>query len=185
MTPARPIGGLRLEVLSVSGTEILARIPIDTPVVCAPIAARFSVTLLESGRQAIGGAFTYLGNTPQIFGVDPIFVQETGGGDGVTPDDIVIKGDFFSDDLIVEIEGFRIQNSDIDVEDENTINVRQHPGAERLRPRLGLLSCVTDTGLTGIRRTPTPVDITVINLPGNCSDILAGGLVYEPQERHL
>ena len=176
------IGGLRLEVLSVSGTEILARVPVDTPVVCAPLTAGFRVTLLESGRQAIGGAFTYLGNTPQIFGVDPIFVQETGGGDGVTPDDIVIKGDFFSDNLIVEIEGFRIQNSDIDVEDENTINVRQIPAPNDFDLAWDYSPCVTDTGLTGIRRTPTPVDVTVINLPGNCTDTLAGGLVYEPQD---
>ena len=32
-----------------------------------------------------------------------------------------------------------------------------------------------------MRNAPTPVDVTVINLPGVCRNTLAGGLVYEPE----
>ncbi|RLE34215.1 MAG: hypothetical protein DRJ61_05650, partial [Acidobacteria bacterium] len=46
---------IRLDVLSVSGTELLVRFPVDTPPSCANITASFTVTLLESGSVIEGG----------------------------------------------------------------------------------------------------------------------------------
>jgi len=93
---------IRLDVLSVSGTEILVRFPVDAQPTCANVTSSFTVTLIESGATIDGGTFTFLGSSPQIFGVDPIFVQEEANGDGVTPNSVVITGDYFNDDLIVE-----------------------------------------------------------------------------------
>lgn len=173
---------IRLDVLSVSGTEILVRMPIDTPPSCTNVTGSFVVTLLESGLFADGGTFTYLGSTPQIFGIDPIFVQETLDGDGVNPFQVTITGDYFNSNLIVEVGGFRIANNDIDVLNVNTIDVNRIPTPNDFGITWDQSPCITDAGLQGIRRTATPVNVTVINLPGNCSDTLAGGLVYEPQE---
>lgn len=175
-------GDIRLDLLSVSGTEILARFPVDTPVACANVDGAFRVTLVESSDIIEGGAFTYLGSTPHIYGVEPIFVQETSNGAGVTPTDITIHGEFFNPDLIVEIEGFRMANSMVDVVSPIQIDVTNIPAPNDFGIKWDQTPCVTDTGLTGIRRTSTPVDVTVTNLPGDCSETLAGGLVYEPEQ---
>ncbi len=173
---------IRLDVLSVSGTELLVRFPVDVVPSCSNFTTGFSVTLIESGSTTDGGSFTFLASNPQIFGVDPIFVQETGGGDGVNPNGVTITGDYFNSDLIVEVGGFRIANNDIDVVDVNTIDVNRIPAPNDFGIVWDQSPCVTDAGLQGIRQSPTPVDVTVFNLPGNCSDTLAGGLVYEPED---
>ncbi len=175
-------GSIRLDVLSVSGTELLVRFPVDTPPSCSNITASFTVTLLESGSTIQGGSFTFLGSNPQIFGVDPIFVQEEAGGDGVSPNQVTITGDYFSPNLIVEIGSFRIANVDIEVLNVNTIDVNRIPAPNEFGITWDQGPCVTDLGLQGTQRQATSVDVTVINLPGNCSDTLAGGLVYEPEQ---
>lgn len=175
-------GEIRLEVLSVSGTEILARFPLDSPVACENVAGRFRITLVESSEVIEGGLFTYLGSTPHIYSVVPIFVQETSGGDGVSPTDITINGDFFNSDLIVEIEGYRMPNSAVNVVNSTQIDVSNIPAPNDFDIKWDQTPCLTDAGLQGIRRTSTPVNVTVTNLPGECSVTLAGGLVYEPEQ---
>jgi hypothetical protein len=175
-------GNVRLDVLSVSGTEILVRFPVDAQPTCSNVTSSFTVTLIESGATIDGGTFTFLGSSPQIFGVDPIFVQEEADGDAVTPNDVVITGDYFNEDLIVEVGGFRIASIDIDVLNVNTIDVHRIPAPNDFGITWDQTPCVTDDGLQGIRESPTPVDVTVINLPGRCEDTLAGGLVYEPED---
>ena len=44
-------------------------------------------------------------------------------------------------------------------------------------------NCTTDTGLTGIRNEPTPVDVTVQNLPLGCENTLSQALVYIPEDQ--
>ncbi len=175
-------GNIRLDVLSVSGTELLVRFPVDVAPSCSNVTASFTVTLIESGSTIDGGSFTFLASNPQIFGVDPIFVQETAGGDGVSPNHVTISGDYFSPDVIVEVGDFRIANADIERVSVNTIEVNRIPAPNDFGIVWDQSPCVTDLGLQGVRRTATPVDVTVINLPGNCSDTLAGGLVYEPEQ---
>ncbi|RLE21912.1 MAG: hypothetical protein DRJ65_14985, partial [Acidobacteria bacterium] len=175
-------GAIRLDVLSVSGTELLVRFPVDVPPSCSNVTASFKVTLLESGSEIEGGSFTFLASNPQIFGVNPIFVQEEAGGDAVSPNQVTITGDYFSPDLIVEVGDFRISNVDIDVLNVNTIDVNRIPAPNEFGITWDQGPCVTDLGLQGIQIQATSVDVTVINLPGNCSDTLAGGLVYEPEQ---
>lgn len=176
------LGDMALDVLSVSGTEILVRVPVDAQPSCSNVSSAFTVTLIESGQVETGGGFTFLGSNPQIFGVDPIFVQETGGGDGVSPFEIMITGEYFNSNLIVEIGGYRITNAEIEVLNTNTIEVFRIPAPNDFGLDWDESACVTDIGLIGVQKTATPVDVTVINLPGNCSDTLAGGLVYEPEQ---
>ena len=66
----------RLEVNSVSGTEIVARIPTNTPVVCDNLDVDIQVTLLESNLSTIGGEFRYLGSTPRVYSVSPVILVE-------------------------------------------------------------------------------------------------------------
>ncbi|RLE24162.1 MAG: hypothetical protein DRJ65_10450, partial [Acidobacteria bacterium] len=48
-------GDIRLDVLSVSGTELLVRFPVDVPPSCSNLTESFKVTLLESGSTIEGG----------------------------------------------------------------------------------------------------------------------------------
>ncbi|MCD4750303.1 MAG: IPT/TIG domain-containing protein [Thermoanaerobaculales bacterium] len=176
------LGSIRLEVVTVSGTELLVRFPVDAPISCTNIDGFFRMTDVESQAVAEGGTFTYLGSNPFIYGVEPIFVQEGDDGDSVSPDDIVIRGEFFNPELLVEINNFRIASDFVTVIDSGTIEVSQIPAPNDFGLVWDTSSCVTDDGLTGIRETPTLVDVTVINLPGECRETLPGGLVYEPED---
>ncbi len=167
-------GTTRLDVLSVSGTELLVRFPVDTPPSCVNVTASFTVTLLESGAVTDGGTFTFLGSNPQIFGVDPIFVSENGGGT------LTITGEYFSPDLIVSINNYRLLSGHVTVTGTTHIEVDVVPDIDLIGLVWDTSACVDGNGIPGVRIVPTPVDITVTNLPGECSDTLAGGLVYEP-----
>ncbi len=165
---------IRMEVLSVSGTELLVRVPVDAPPSCVNITGEFTVTLLESAQAATGGAFTFLGSTPQIYGVNPIFVSENGGGT------LTITGEYFNPSVIVAINNYRLQSGLITVTGSTQIDVDTVPDIDLIGLTWDTSACVDDNGLPGVRIVPTPVDLQVINLPGECSDTLAGGLVYEP-----
>lgn len=167
-------GSIRLDVLSVSGTELLVRIPVDAPPSCTNVTESFTVTLLESGQVTTGGSFTFLGSTPQIYGIDPIFVSEDGGGD------LIITGEYFNPNLIVDINGYRLLSNQIEVTPTTTILVNPVPTFDLIDGTWDTVGCIDDDGMPGVRIVPTPVDVTVTNLPGECTDTLTGGLVYEP-----
>jgi hypothetical protein len=169
-----------MEVLSVSGTELAVRFPLDEPVACTEVRSNFLVTLDESGTFTQGGDFTYLGNTPLVYSVDPVFIQEI--GNSVVPNEITVFGEFFLPDLLVEINGYRMDNVDIEVVDTKTINVVNLPSPDDIGLSWDTVSCVTDQGLTGTRLGPTPVTLSVINIPGECRTELPGALVYEPED---
>jgi len=177
-------GDTELEVLRVSGTEITARIPVDV-VTCGNLNGQFRVELLESDLEAQGGQYELIGNNPRVLSVEPLFVQEVdtnddGISDGVTPDEIVVNGQRFAPGAIVEIEEFRIPSADTTVVDETRIEVDDIPHPAEFDLDWDEVPCLTDDGIPGLQRAATPVDVSVINIPGQCRDTLAGGLVYEP-----
>lgn len=167
-------GSLRLDVLAVSGTELLVRIPTDAQPTCTNISTNFTVTLLESGLTTSGGAFTFLGSTPQIYGIDPIFVSENGGGT------LTITGEYFNPNLIIEINDYRMLSGQVTVTPTTHIQAEPIPDIDLINLTWDTATCVDNNGIPGVRIVSTPVDVTVINLPGECEDTLEGGLVYEP-----
>lgn len=175
-------GETELEVTRVSGTEITARIPNDL-VTCGDVTGDFRVDLVESDNlTAQGGRYTLIGNNPRVLSVDPLFVQEIADGDGVTPSDITVYGQRFAPGAIVEIDTYRIPNDDIEVVDETQIDVMNLPPPNAFNLDWDEVSCLNNDGLAGTRRAATPVDVAVINIPGQCRDVLTGAIVYEPQD---
>lgn len=174
-------GETELDVTRVAGTEITAMIPNDV-VTCGDLTGEFRVDLLESNNlSAQGGGFTLIGNNPRVLSVDPLFVQEIADGDGVTPSDVTITGQRFAPGAIVEIGPYRMPNTDISVVDETLIEVSNLPPPNLFNLTWDQVPCLTDEGISGLRRAATPVNVAVINIPGQCRDVLTGGLVYEPE----
>jgi hypothetical protein len=169
-----------LDVQSVSGTEILVRFPTDLAVSCSDRTGTFRVRLIESNQEATGGTFILRGNQPTVLDVEPTFVQADETGNYVSPSDITISGADFSDTLLVEINAFVMASSAVTVVDETTIEVTGIPAPNDFGLVFDTTPCLTDDGLQGLRKAPTPVNVSVVNLPGNCRDTLAGGLIYEP-----
>ena len=175
-------GNIELDVQSVSGTQLGARFPNDLPVSCSDQTGQFDVRLIESNRSAIGGDYTLLGNSPTVTGVEPTFVQSSNNGDDVDPDDIVISGADFSEEVLVKINNFVMSPSSVTVVDENTIEVENIPAPNDFGLVYQVAQCTTNLGDPGVRRTPSAVTVTVQNIPGNCSDTIQGALIYQPED---
>ncbi len=175
-------GDIEVEVQSVSGTEIAIRIPLDVQPDCNDQSNPFSVLLIESNREEQGGNFTLLGNTPTVVSVDPVFVRSYNNGDDVDPDDITIFGADFAENLLVKINDFVMSPSSVDVINESTIEVQGIPAPNDFGLQYDTSPCTTNDGFPGLRRTPSPVRVTVQNQPGNCSSTLDGALIYEPED---
>jgi hypothetical protein len=167
-------GDLDLEVQSVSGTEILARFPLDVPSPCERRTGPFRVRLIESNQEATGGSYELLGNNPNVVGVDPIFVY---GGEQIT-----ITGTNFAQNLLVRINDYVMAPSYVTVVNQETILVDNVPVAAEIGLEFETSPCTTTLGDPGIRFIPTAASVTVVNLPGNCSDTLEGALVYQPDD---
>ena len=176
-------GDIEFDVISVTGTEITLRSPPELAPTCADRSGNFRVVLNESSREATGGNYTLLGSDPTITAVEPIFVQETDFGNGVSPSEIDIFGVRFADDLLVRINNFTIAPNEVDVVTAEQIHVNQIPAPNDFGLVFSTGSCTTDTGLQGQRNEPTPVDVTVRNLPLGCEDTLVAGLVYIPEDQ--
>lgn len=174
-------GDLDLEVQSVSGTEILARFPLDVPSPCERRTGQFRVRLIESNQEATGGSYELLGNNPNVIGVDPIFVacQDT-DCTYVLPNEITITGSNFASQLLVRINEFVMQSSNVTVVNDETIEVTGIPGATDIGLVFELSPCTLPGGDPGVRQVPSSVNVSVLNLPGNCIDTLEGALIYEP-----
>jgi hypothetical protein len=106
--------------------------------------------------------------------VEPVFVEE---GDNIT-----INGAEFAEDLLVEINGSQIDINTVTVVDETRIEVENIPPADELGIQFQSSPCTAPGGVPGQRLVATPVNVTVVNLPGNCPDTLTGAVVYEPDE---
>ena len=171
-------GDEQMQVMSVSGTEIVVRIPDDLGVLCSASSASFKVVLLESGLEATGGNFTIRGNSPTVLGVTPIIIPESDLG---TPSaDIVINGQFFAPDVLVQVGNYVASSSTVTVESDTTIDVQNLPGIDELGITFNPTACTLPGGEPGVRQASTPVAVTVTNFPGTCADTLPGAIVIEP-----
>jgi hypothetical protein len=178
-------GGQNIEfdVLAVTGTELTLRSPPDLAPTCDDRSGGFRVVLTDGNREATGGNYTLKGSNPTITGVDPIFVNSTSNGSGVTPADIDIYGVRFADELLVLVGSYTINPADVTVETSEHIYVEQIPAPNDFGLVFSTTPCTTGTGGPGIKQVPTPVDVTVRNLPLGCQDTLVQGLVYVPEDQ--
>jgi hypothetical protein len=175
------LGNDLMELVSVSGTELVVRVPDDLATQCSGRSASFRVVLLESGLEASGGNFTISGNTPTVLSVSPVILQEDGAvPSNVVPDAVTIIGQGFSDEVLVNIGTFVVPSTDVDRTSSTTIDVQNIPGPGDLGVSFNTSPCTTGTGQTGQRLAATPVEVTVTNFPGNCPDSLPGAIVVEP-----
>jgi hypothetical protein len=173
-----------LEVVTVSGSELLVRIP-DNVVpdggYCNNVPATFRVVLTESSVPAAeGGDFVLLGNVPEVLDAKPTNIQADATDSFVTPTNITIEGAEFADDVIVQINDYRVPSSDITVVNSTTIDVRNIPAPNDFGFSWRTESCVAAGGLPGVRLSSTAVSVSVSNFPGDCNTTLDGALIYEP-----
>lgn len=172
-----------MEVVSVSGTEIVIRIPDEFIDDCNGSSGSFKVVLLESNLEAEGGNFTIRGNSPVVTSVSPVIILE----DDLPGADLTIFGQNFGreqnpgeDSVLVTIGTLVMPSNKVDVISSGQIDVVNLPTLDEILP-LGLdEEPCTSAGSPGVRNTSTPVDVTVANIPGNCEDTLQSAFVIEP-----
>jgi len=175
------LGDELMELVSVSGTELVIRIPDDLATSCTGTGGSFKVVLLESGLETTGGNFTIAGNTPTVLSVSPIILQEYGGSpSGLDPNDITVIGQGFSNEVLVSVGTWIAPSGQVDRVSDSTIDVTNLPGPGDLGVNFDVSLCTTGTGQTGLRQVATAVSVTVTNFPGNCPDSLPGAIVIEP-----
>jgi hypothetical protein len=175
------LGDELMELISVSGTELVVKIPDDLATQCSGTSGAFRVVLLESGLEASGGSFTIRGNSPTVLSVSPVILQEDDAiPSNINPDAVTISGQQFSDEVLVSLGGYVVPSVDVDRVSESTIDVQNIPGPGDLGVIFDTSTCVTPLGAPGTRLAATPVDVTVTNFPGNCPSTLRGAIVIEP-----
>ncbi|MCG6949919.1 MAG: IPT/TIG domain-containing protein [Acidobacteria bacterium] len=173
------LGNALMEVISVSGTELVVKIPDDLATECGGSAGTFEVVLLETGLRTSGGNFRIVGNTPTVLSVNPIILQEQMGGD-LYPNDITITGQSFADEVLVQVGSYIMPSSYVTVNSDTSIDVDNLPEVSILGITFGTTPCTTAGGLPGAQSSATPLPVSVTNFPGSCTDTLAGALVVEP-----
>lgn len=176
------VNGLRLNPTSISGSQMVVVMTPPDDLRCAEVTGPFRVVLLETpGDPVSGGSFTYLGESPTLLSISPSVVDETADGAGVSPTEAVITGSNFSPSVRVQIGGATLAASAVEVVSETTINVEQLPAPNDIGLAFDTVACVNGDGIAGRRRVPTPVDVSVTNTNGNCTDTLSDALTYQPQ----
>jgi hypothetical protein len=175
------LGLTRLEVIAVSGNELVVRIPTDLPPSCGGTTGQFTVTLIDSNLSASGGTFEILGNQPTVLSVEPLTFESLSAGDNVTPTTATINGLRFLPDFTVTFDAYILPATDVQYVDDETINVLNVPAPNDFGLVFDRASCWTG-GLQGFRDVATEVSVTVTNYPGACADTLEGALIYEPED---
>ena len=174
---------IEFEVISITGTSITLRSPPELAPTCDDRSGDFRVVLTDGNREATGGNYTLLGSNPTVTSVDPIFVYEFAGGNGVDPSEIDIYGVRFADNLLVRIDDYTIDPTNVTVETPEHIHVSGIPAPNTFNLTFETTACTTPGGLPGQKNVPTPVDVTVRNLPLGCQDTLLQTLVYVPEDQ--
>jgi IPT/TIG domain/PKD domain len=175
-------GGVGQQVISVTGTEIVARsVPVDIDN-CSPVSGPFGVTNIETGEGIVSGiVFQYIPVKPSIFRISPPEVR-VGASGANSPDVVTILGDafepfaqvFFGDARVAIIAGSEVLDPDY--------------------PTFGFLSAFDvdvptftqefetvpcdSGGMPGTRAVPTQVDVMVVNPGTDCFDTIS--FVYLP-----
>jgi hypothetical protein len=171
--------GTQMDVVSVSGTEIVIRVPDDFNDECSPSSGSFRVVLLESDLEAEGGDFTIRGNAPTVLSVAPIVLQADLFGN-LNPDAITITGRDFASDLLVQVGNFIAPSTSVTVLSSSSIDVQNLPSIDDLGINFATTSCILPGGEPGQRSTSTPINVTVTNFPGGCPDELRNAIIIEP-----
>jgi len=176
---------IEFDVIAVTGTELTLRSPTSLAPTCQDRSGNFRVVLNESNREATGGNYTLLGSDPTVTSVDPIFIDEIGGGAGTTPSEIDIYGVRFNEEVLVAINDFTVNTVNVTVVSSEHIEVLGIPtpndfGRENF---FDTNQCIVPNsgGLIGDQEAPTPVDVRVENLPLGCQSTLTQALVYQPE----
>ncbi len=171
----------QMEVVSVSGTELVVRIPDDLGTLCSATTGEFTVVLLETNQETTGGSFTIRGNTPTVLSVTPVILQETGTTpSGLSPNAITITGQHFAEEVLVSVGTYVVPSGDVPSVSDTTIEVVSLPGPDDLGVIFDTSACTTSIGQAGLRQAATPVSVSVTNFPGDCADTLPGAIVIEP-----
>jgi hypothetical protein len=171
-----------MELVSVSGTELVVKIPDDLATECSGSTGPFRVVLLESGLEATGGNFTIIGNQPTVLSVSPVILQQIiGPPQDLNPDDITITGLDFGDEVLVRLGTYTMPSTQVTVNGPTSIDVDNLPGVDVLGITFSTSPCTTLGGEPGVTAASTPVSVTVTNFPGACVDTLNGALVIEPE----
>jgi hypothetical protein len=173
------LSGRQMEVISVSGTELVVKIPDDLATECGGFGGSFTVVLLESGQQTSGGNFQIVGNRPTVLSVSPIILQEDSLGN-VDPDDITVSGLDFADEVLVKVGPYVMPSSQVTVNSATSIDVQNLPDVGTLGITFAGTPCALPSGEPGTQNSATPLSVEVINFPGSCPDTLNGAIVVEP-----
>ncbi len=173
------LGNEQMEVVSVSGTELVVRIPDDLGTLCSATSGEFTVVLLETNQETTGGSFTIRGNTPLVLSVDPVIYQDDGFGN-IVPDDFTVNGLHFADDVLVGVGSFVVASGNVTVVSDTTIDVVNLPSLANMGIVFSTAPCTLPGGEPGQQESSTPVSVSVTNLPGSCIDTLVGAIVVEP-----
>jgi len=182
------LAGELMEVISVSGTELVIKIPDDLATQCAGVSGAFKVVLLESGLEADGGNFEIIGNSPTVLSVSPIIIPEAALGTPAA--DISVTGSDFSEEVLVRVGQYTSPSGDVDRISSTLIEVEDLPGIDQLGIQFATSGCTVDCAFDplcsavvpapGERDTSTSVAVAVTNFPGACTDVLNGAMVIEP-----
>ncbi|NOZ94471.1 MAG: choice-of-anchor D domain-containing protein [Acidobacteria bacterium] len=180
---------MRTEVVSVSGAELVVKMPAVEPPQCGDIVAAFRVTLTDSNAKTEGGQYKYRGITPLVLSVDPAIVGPP-DADSVDIDELTINGRNFHSPVSVSINGLVFTEGTssttgvtVTLVDENTITltgVRHAIGPLDIGLAYDTSACGTNG--VGIQDVATAVPVTVTSVAANCSATLPGGLSYEPYD---
>jgi hypothetical protein len=164
------LGGFAQQIVSVTGTEIIARTVAIDPGSCADISEAAEVVNIETGDGNTGPAFTYrvalLG--PRVDGVSP-----SSGAGGIS---VNLTGVNFLQPLEVEFDtgpGDPANATILNVASENLMTVRV-PSF----PNTAFLTEACDDnndGTQGTRLLDTPATITVTNLVTSCTTTFQNG----------
>jgi len=181
---------MRTEVISVSGSELVVKMPEMVPPQCNDIVASFKVTLTDSGLTAEGGQYKYKGLTPMVLSVDPAIVHPP-DANSVDINELTINGRNFQSPISVAINGLvftegtsSITGVTVTVVDENTITVtglQTAIGPDAIGLHYDTTTC-TIGGANGVRDVATAVPVSVTNTAAQCTATLPGGLTYEPYD---
>ncbi len=182
-------GGFGQQVVSVTGTEIVAQsVPIDIDN-CTPVSGPFSVTNIETGEGATSGIlFEYVPIEPAIFNVTPNEVLIDVNTRQIVPDGATttISGSGFDTPIRVSfgttaasiVPGSGVPDPAFDPRFEilSAVDVFIPPYLDEF----DMGDCQDADGIDGMILRPTAVDVTVFNFPTDCEDTFTNSFIYVP-----
>jgi hypothetical protein len=172
------LGGFGAFVQSVTGTRIVVQSPVVSITNCAQVTGSpaASVTNIETGDgNTFTGSFVFRPVAPVITGIAPTQGPEA-GGTKLTITGVVSKFSGFEAPIKVEVGG-QIAPQVAGSLSPGSVMVTAPPFTGTFPTE----ACTSGT-LTGTRKIPARVDVTVTNLSTGCSDTITNGFSYLPAD---